>query len=284
MLTRLRGKRKAPKLFKPTSVDYDARIFYYLAKEGAVSLKTVHGRFRIPLLLGIYQKQALEGENPTSATLICKNGVWYIHMVVERKPCVTHGQHVLGIDLGITNIATASTGLQIEGKTGQQLKAKCAKIRASLQSKGSQGAKQVLKKFSGKEHRRIRHENHVLSKQLVEEARRHDCGTIRMEQLKEIRDRTRTWNKHKNRMVAGWSFYQLQQFVHYKAAAAGIGVEYIAPQYTSQTCHQCLSLGSRKGERFYCIACGESHADLNAACVISLGGVVCKPARISNVS
>jgi len=73
-------------------------------------------------------------------------------------------------------------------------------------------------------------------------------------------------------MIAGWSFYQLQQFVKYKAAICGISVKFVSPQYTSQTCHQCYQLGSRKGEWFYCSTCGESHADINAACVISLGG------------
>jgi len=73
-------------------------------------------------------------------------------------------------------------------------------------------------------------------------------------------------------MIAGWSFYQLQQFVKDKAAICGISVKFVSPQYTSQTCHQCYQLGSRKGEWFYCSTCGESHADINAACVISLGG------------
>jgi transposase len=101
-----------------------------------------------------------------------------------------------------------------------------------------------------------------------------------MERLTDIRSKTKTWNKHLNRMVAGWSFYQLQNFVEYKAAAFGISVEYVNPAYSSQTCHQCFNLGSRKGERFNCLTCGEQHADVNASHVIALGGAACKPARI----
>jgi len=81
-------------------------------------------------------------------------------------------------------------------------------------------------------------------------------------------------------MVAGWSFYQLQQFVTYKATLSGISVEFVNPAYTSQTCHRCLKLGSRKKELFKCLACGEEHADVNASRVIALGGAACKPARI----
>lgn len=281
-LTRLKAKRKAPKNFRPKSIDYDARIFTYKSEEEIVSLKTVDKRFKIPMQLGAFQREALAGKKPTAATVICRDGTWYIHIVVEVDPIVCEAKSVIGIDLGITNIATTSTGMQVLGKKRQQFKAHCAKTRASLQSKQTRGAKKVLKRISGKERRRIRHENHVLSKHLVEEAKRHDCGVIRMEQLKAIRERTKTWNKHLNRMVAGWSFFQLQSFVTYKAALMGIAVEFVDPRYTSQTCHQCLQLGSRKGERFSCAACGEWHADYNAACVISIGGAACKPARISS--
>ncbi len=83
------------------------------------------------------------------------------------------------------------------------------------------------------------------------------------------------------RTISGWSFYQLQQFVIYKAAAFGIAIEFVNPTFTSQTCHHCLNLGSRKGERFTCLTCGDQHADVNASHVIALGGSACKPARIS---
>lgn len=271
-MTKLKGKRKRPREFKPKSIDYDARIFSYQEEKGTISLTTTQGRIRIPLILGKYQQAALFGKNPTSATVINKAGIWYIHMVIEVAPVQGTGNRIMGIDLGINNIATTSTGLRIEGKTRQDFKQKRANIRASLQSKNKPGARKILKKLSGYENRRIKHENHVLSKQIVEEAKRHNCGTIRMEQLKGIRFKTKTWNKHLNRKVAGWSFYQLQKFVEYKAAIFGIAVELIDPAYTSQTCHQCLKLGSRKGEQFNCLTCGELHADVNASHVIALGG------------
>ncbi len=280
-MTKLKGKRKSPKKFKPKSIDYDARIFSYREFDETVSLTTTKGRLRCPMILGEYQRKALKGKNPTSATVINKEGVWYIHIVVEEDIDPIEGDAVMGIDLGINNIVTTSTGLRIEGKRRQDFKKKRAKVRASLQSKGKQSTKKVLKRLSGYEHRRIKHENHVLSKQLVEEAKRHNCAVIRMEQLKDIRTKTKTWNKHLNRMVAGWSFYQLQQFVTYKAALYGIAVEFVNPVYTSQTCHHCLKLGYRNQERFNCLTCGEQHADVNASHMIALGGAACKPARIS---
>ena len=247
-------------------------------------MTTTKGRIRIPLLLGEHQRRALRGQNPTSAIVINKGRVWYIHIVVEITSIPCNGNGVMGVDLGINNIIATSTGLLVEGKSRQTFKEKRAQIRASLQSKGKPSTKKVLKRLSGYEKQRMKNENHVLSKQLVEEAKRHNCSTIRMEQLKDIRSRTKTWNKHLNRMMAGWSFYQLQQFLTYKAAAFGIAIELVNPAYTSQTCHYCLNLGSRNGERFNCLTCGEQHADLNASHVIALGGAACKPARISSIS
>jgi IS605 OrfB family transposase len=293
-MTKLKGKRKRPRCFRPTSVSYDARIFSFNEEKEIVSLKTTRGRIKIPLILADYQRKALKGQKPTSATLIRKGRVWYLHIVIEvpieRKETMTEQHEVgqfrascaMGVDMGIKNIACTSTGLQVAGVERERFKKDRQRIRASLQSKNTSGAKRVLKRLSGKEKRRIRHENHVLSKQLVDEAKRHNCGVIRMEQLKGIRERTKTWNTHLNRMVASWSFYQLQLFVQYKAEAAGLSVERVDPAYTSQTCCQCLKIGSRRGEKFSCIACGDCHADINAASVIALGGAACKPARINS--
>ncbi len=283
-MTKLKGRRKSPKEFKAKSIDYDARIFSYRNREESVSLTTTRGRIRIPMALGEHQRQLLKRQSPTSATVINKAGVWYIHIVVELEANPASGDGVMGIDLGVSNIATTSTGLCIDGTSRKDFKQKRAKVRASLQSKGKQSTKKVLKKLSGYENRKIKHENQVLSKKLVEEAKRHNCGIIRMERLTDIRSKTKTWNKHLNRMVAGWSFYQLQQFIQYKAASSGISIEFVNPAYTSQTCHHCLNLGSRKGERFTCLTCGEQHADVNASHVIALGGAVRKPAKIRSPS
>ncbi|WP_083781426.1 RNA-guided endonuclease TnpB family protein [Nitrosococcus watsonii] len=149
-----------------------------------------------------------------------------------------------------------------------------------MQSKGTRGARRVLKRLSGRESRHIRHENHLLSKALVDEAQMHQCGTIRLEKLTGIRARTKVRNKHLNRMVNGWSFGELQKFVEYKATRAGIKTEHVNPAYTSKTCSCCGKRGSRQQDVFRCATCGESHSDINAAANIA-GGGVCKPSRIN---
>jgi len=88
------------KEFRATSVDYDARIFDYREKDQSVSLSTLDGRERIPLVVGDDQREKLKGKKPTSATL-CKHkdGKFYLHLQVkEEAPEPQTGQGVLGVD------------------------------------------------------------------------------------------------------------------------------------------------------------------------------------------
>src|SRR3989344_4606592 len=64
----------------------------------------------------------------------------------------------------------------------------------------------------------------------------------------------------------GWSFYQLQSFIKYKATQRGIKVIKVSPHLTSQTCSHCGQIGSRSKGFFTCSHCGYSlNADLNAS-------------------
>jgi putative transposase len=200
--------------------------------------------------------------------------------VVEDIDAEPPGDNTMGVDCGIRNTAATNHGTLHNGQARQQYKAKRANVRASLQSKGTRGARRVLKRLSGRESRHIQHENHVLAKVLVSEAQMHQCGTIRLEKLSGIRARTKVRNKHLNRMVGGWSFGQLQKFVEYKAIRAGIKTEHVNPAYTSKTCSTCGARGVRTQDVFRCTTCGTSHSDINAAVNIA-GGGVCRPSRIN---
>jgi len=83
-------------------------------------------------------------------------------------------------------------------------------------------------------------------------------------------------SKTERRRSNSWAFYQLRQFVHYKAARAGIQVVVVPPAYSSQTCHQCFWIEQREGKHFRCVnpLCGwEGDADFNGANGIALLGV-----------
>lgn len=260
--------------FKPTFVCLDARTFTLKLAKGVVSFSTHVKRVTAALDIGPYQHEALWGADlAQSATLVKSKSGYWINITVESDIEDAPSGGVLGVDLGIRNIATTSSGILKPGDALSKYRATRGRIRASLQSKGTKGAKRALKRLSGREFRHVSWVNHNLAKEIVLEAVKNQCSLIRMENLKGIRGRTKVWNPHRNRQMANWSYGQLQDFVEYKAAMKGIRVEKINPAYTSQTCHRCLNLGIRNGPSFACTSCGVTmDADLNAALVIAAGG------------
>jgi putative transposase len=63
-----------------------------------------------------------------------------------------------------------------------------------------------------------------------------------------------------------WSFRQLEEFIVYKSALAGVPVVFVDPAYTSQTCSKCGSRHKPNGKVFVCPDCGHrDHRDANAA-------------------
>ena len=115
--------------------------------------------------------------------------------------------------------------------------------------------------------------NHTISKQMVETAQTTQ-RQIALEELTGILARTKV-RKSQRYQHRSWAFYQLRQFVSYKAHAAGVPLVLVDPTYTSQTCHQCGARGHRAGLKFSCTRCGfVGDADCNAACNIATAGAV----------
>lgn len=290
---RVSGNRKAAKAqgeavktFDPTSIQYDQRIFSFIERDWSVSLTLLHGRVHVVLHLGNSQRGKLTGHKPTSAQL-CKHpdGSYAVHIQVkEPVPPPQTPTDVLGVDLGRTDIAHTSDGDAWEGTAVRQCRDHFARMREGLQRKASKGTRstrrrcrQLLDRLSGRERRFQRHTNHVISKTLVETAQAKQSA-LALEDLTGIRARTNQQPRPKTerRRSNSWAFFQLRQFVTYKAALAGVVLYLVPAAYTSQMCHGCLHLGSRKGKRFVCtnLACGwTGDADFNGAKNIRILGV-----------
>lgn len=155
-----------------------------------------------------------------------------------------------------------------------------ARVRASIQQKASKGtrstrrrARRLLQRLSGKERRFQQHTNHVISKRIVQHAKANN-QVIALEDLTGIRERTNEMprTKTERRLLNNWAFYQLRQFLTYKAIQNSVKLILVNPAYTSQTCHKCLHIhpvrgeSYRSGKKFACGHCGFScDADLNGA-------------------
>lgn len=110
----LKVKKRKNSTVRPTSIDYDARIFSFRESDWTVSLSTVNGRIRVPIDIGDYQRDLLRGRKPTSAVVFkARTGGYYvgIHVDVETPPPDLEEEHGwIGVDLGIVQLATLDDG------------------------------------------------------------------------------------------------------------------------------------------------------------------------------
>jgi IS605 OrfB family transposase len=268
------GKRKGKRTggFKATSVSYDQRILSL--KDEVLSLTTVDGRLRMPLAIGNYQRHLLRTALSIQGGQLVRGqkGKWYIHLqckFADETPQEPTGS--LGVDLGIAQIATTSDGETFTGAEVENKRQKFQQHRSSLQKCGARSAKRRLKKVAGREARFRRDTNHKIAKHLVETAKR-TGRELKLEDLSGIRDRVRL-KKSQRAKHHGWSFYQLREFVAYRAVRVAPPLGLVDARNTSRTCSTCGSLetkdekANRKSQaEFKCCLCGYSaNADLNAA-------------------
>lgn len=286
-------KNKPVKAFKPTSADYDARIFAFREKDWTVSLTTLSGREHIKINAGNYQRGKLAGRKPTSAQL-CKHrdGQYYIHIQLKDEvPDPQLTKKVIGVDFGRRDIAATSNGDSWSGKQLTETRDRYSLTRASLQKKAStrtrssrRRCRQVLARLSGRERRFQSWVNHNISKTIIQQAKSGNA-LVAIEDLTGIRERTnqKPRNKTERRRSNSWAFYQLRMFLEYKGLKDGVEVIAVPPAYTSQTCHQCLHIGLRSEKKFKCGNCGLScDADLNGAKMIAALGASVNSPRGSN--
>ncbi|WP_030907193.1 RNA-guided endonuclease InsQ/TnpB family protein [Streptosporangium amethystogenes] len=263
-----RDKKIKPVFRELGAVAYDQRILTWKGRD-AVSILTLTGRIVIPVA---YQGRWLKTSGTTArgqADLLYRDGMFFLATVIDvpEPPQGDEPDGWLGVDLGIVNLATDSTGETHTGKGVRAVRRRNARLRARLQAKGTKSAKRLLKKRKRKESRFARDVNHVISKQLVGKAKDTQTG-IALEDLEGIRDRV-TVRKAQRADLHSWAFYQLRTFVTYKAAIAGVPVRLVDPRNTSRTCHRCGHCDkSNRPNRddFTCLGCGfAGPADHNAA-------------------
>jgi IS605 OrfB family transposase len=258
---------------------YDARILKWYTEQGLVSIWTVAGRLKLPYASGEYQDKLLQNQQGQSDLCYIK-GEFYLYATceVDEQP-EQEVDDVIGVDLGITNIAVTSDGM-VERSDQVEAKRQWYQHRRDvLQSVGTRSAKRRLKQLAGRQARFQRDVNHNISRRLVDLAQ-HTQRAIAIEDLKGIRKRTRV-RKQQRARHSNWAFHQLRQFLAYKCQLAGIPLLLVDPKYTSQECSQCGQIDKRNRRSqalFICVNCGyECHADLNAAFNIRYRAMVNSP-------
>jgi putative transposase len=199
-----------------------------------------------------------------------RKGIWYacISVSMEVPDAEVTGRWV-GIDRGQNIPAAVATPdgpvIFYKLKRIRHVRRVYAERRKKMQKAGKLRA---VKKLERKERRIVTAINHTVSRDIVSLAKRQSAG-VRLEDLSGIRQSAKQRNAEKSDAGQNrdyWPFYQLEQFIGYKAQLAGIAVEKIPAAYTSKTCHACGHINSRKKHAYRCERCGrQAHADANAA-------------------
>ncbi len=274
-----RDKAKKPSFRPEGAVPYDQRLYTFKGGLDRVSLATLDGRVVVPTVIGPYHRGRLEGVRG-QADLVSRKGKLYLYVTVEvpdGSPIDPEGW--LGVDLGIRNLATDSDGDHHSGAAVEKVRQRYASLRHRLQCANTKSAKRHLRKIAGKEARFRQIENHRISKHLVRKAQGTGRG-IALEDLEGIRERVTVRRKQRARH-GGWAFFQMRQFITYKALQAGVKVTIVDPRDTSRTCLSCghVDKKNRKSQsEFECVLCGfQAHADVVGAKNISSRAAVNRP-------
>ena len=221
-----------------SAVVFDARCFKLKNLSSAI-LTTTQGRVTCVMVHGGKQRALLEAGKVGEADLLFREGEYYLAISVTLPdPPQAETSGVLGVDLGIVQIATDSEGNQYSGEQVKSIRQKVCQVRKSLQSKGTKKAKRHLRQIRKKQSRFTKDVNHCIAKKIVQTAKQ-ASKAIGLEFLKGIRDRGHGYGRQMRRLLGNWSFDDLAAKIVYKAKEAGIPVIFVDPAYTSQTCHEC---------------------------------------------
>lgn len=263
-----RDKKSCPTFRHDGAISYDQRNLSFKGAEN-VSLSTISGREVVKIAYGEYQSRRL-GMMAGQSSLVHRNGKFFLMATIDvPEPSPSEVESYLGVDVGISNIATDSEGESFDGKGVERNRQRREAARKQYQRRGTKSSKRRLKKMRGRQARFQRQTNHVISKKIVAKAKALGTG-IAMEDLKGIRSRIKTTvSSEFRRRLGNWGFFQLRKFVEYKARLAGVPVVFVNPRNTSRTCSSCghCEKGNRKSQsEFNCKKCKHSeHADFNAA-------------------
>jgi putative transposase len=249
------------------SIAYDDRILSFALPDSSISIWTLDGRQSIPFVCGERQRAMLvtrQGESD----LLFHRGDWYLLVTCTvEEVALQDVDAVLGIDLGVTNIATDSDGEAYSGKVIKNVRYRHRRLRNKLQRLGTLGSHRRLRKLAGQERRFAKHVNHCLSKRIVAKAERTKRAIV-LEELTHIRTRVRA-RRSQRATLHSWAFAQFRAFISYKAQLRGVPVHFVDPRNTSRTCPACghCAKENRKTQAsFVCTFCGcAGPADVIAA-------------------
>jgi IS605 OrfB family transposase len=185
-------------------------------------------------------------------------GRWYFNVSVEVEASPSKGSSAVGIDLGLKDCATTSTGQKLEGRWYRELEPKLAAAQRA-RKKGRTRA------INAKVANRRKDAIHKFTTGLVRANAAIFVGDVASAKLVKTR-------MAKSTLDAGWS--SLKTMLEYKSHQAGVVFEVVNEAYSTRTCSCCgvipdsgpKGMGALRIREWTCTDCGAEHdRDVNAA-------------------
>jgi putative transposase len=247
---------------------------------GSCGVSFTGNRVRLQVIGSVrvrYHRDLPESAEIREITVCRKGGHWYCCVCcrIPLEQTVSIGLEI-GVDLGVRNFITISTGETISGFSFDRARLRRASRRISRRKRNSNRRRKAAAILARHSQRIVRHRRdyqHKLSRQLVEV-----CSLIALEDLdiSNMRRSTRgTLEKPGknvrqkaglNRRMADQSWAQLITFLEYKAEEAGTRIVKVNPRNTSKVCSNCGTKCEPGPVWFLCSECGlRIDRDVNAA-------------------
>ena len=239
-------------------------------------------RIKLPVIGWVRMREAVRFSGPLKrATVSCEAGRWFVALQIETdevKP-VAQPEAVVGVDLGVSAMATLSTGEVIEGQKAHAAAMKRlrrANKAMARKRRGSRNAAKAKRRLS-RLHRRIgairRDALHKLTTRITK--------TFKVIGIEDLNVRGMVRNRHLARAVSDIGMFEFRRQLTYKARLYGARIVVAGRWYpSSKSCSCCgvikptLALAERT---LRCDDCGfEAGRDVNAA--LNLAGVAASSA------
>ena len=231
---------------------------------------------RIPVKFAAYHTQALTGKKLNTSTTLCKqNGCWWLTLSFDEvvalqtekdAPCV-------GVDVGIANFLTTSTGKQYgtfhgtlarRHKRDREKRRHKAKLRACLKKKG---VAKLPSTSSVTGQRLSRHVRQEINRAVALMIKDHPAARIVYEELSvaSMRFKARSMNAY----LYASNLAHMPEQIKWATAKRGMAANTVKAAYSSQECSRChyVNRANRVSQQtFCCVYCGyQDHADHNAS-------------------
>jgi Putative transposase DNA-binding domain len=250
----------------------DSTFDYWLT----ISTLEFRKQLLVPVKLADYHRNALEGKTlNTSVTLNKRGDAWWLTVTCDEQVTVKTEETapVVGVDVGIANFLTTSTGrhygtfhgkLRERQKRDREKRRRKAKLRACLKKKGVEKLPSTSSRSGQRLARHVRQEiNRAVNECVTDHADTH----IAYEQLSvaTMRFKARAMNAY----LYASNLAHIPEQLAWATAKRGISATTVKSAYSSQECSVCHYVDRKNRpdqQTFCCQVCGNKlHADVNAA-------------------